>query len=124
MADKTERARAAAYAWMEALAVLHDKDRDAAKAEMGQLLIDTMDAVEQSPLMDDIVRAWEAFQGKPTGPQDEFKEAVHKDRDQLHEAITVFLRQHMRPGEGSRVFPISAVKDLEAALEASRKLEG
>jgi hypothetical protein len=124
MADRKDEARMAAYEWTKALALLHEQDPAAAKAEMQQLLIDAMDAVQQSALMDDIVRAAEAFEGQPTGPQDDFKGAVHKDRDQLHEAVDVFLRQPMRPGEGSRVFPSSAVSQLEAALTASRKLVG
>jgi hypothetical protein len=123
MGDDHTRARVAADAWSSALLAIHHQDEEAAKGEVRQLLIDALDVVEQSPLEDDILRALDALEGKATGPQDEFKDAVHKDRDQLHEAVDVFLRQRMRPGEPSRVFPASAVAALEAALEQSRRLE-
>jgi hypothetical protein len=88
----------------------------AARAQLRQILIDAMDANEQTPLMDDIIRALDALDGKPTGAQEAFRSEIEQERDRLHEAVTIFLRQHMRPDEESRVFPLSAVAALEAAL--------
>lgn len=92
------------------------QDEGAARAEVRQMLIDAMDVTEQTPLGDDIHRALNALDGKPTGAQEAFRSDAEQERDRLHEAVTIFLRQHMRPDEESRVFPISAVKALEAAV--------
>lgn len=118
MSDESDRARKAADEWCAALADMAEgEDRE----EVRQLLLAVMEATEQSQLGEDVCRAFDALEGKPTGAQGEFREVIRKDRDRLTENVDIFLRQHPVPQEEMRCFPTSAVAKLSEALAASHR---